>query len=24
VVAIVSMFIMFLNWQEDEKQHSRG
>jgi hypothetical protein len=24
VVAIISMFIMFLKWQEDEKQHSRG
>jgi drug/metabolite transporter (DMT)-like permease len=24
VVAIVSMFILFLNWQEDKKQHSRG
>lgn len=23
-VAIVSMFIMFLNWQADEKQQSRG
>jgi hypothetical protein len=23
VVAIVSMFIMFLSWREDEKQHSR-
>jgi drug/metabolite transporter (DMT)-like permease len=24
VVAIVSMFIMFLNWQENEEQNSRG
>ena len=24
VVAIVSMFIMFLNWQESEKQNTRG